>query len=117
MSEIKPRDFETDRVFPKLVIYAHESFAALYVNGELDCASEEYVVVEKALEHLGVDVIRDDVFMRGSRSTADTARTLAQVEEYHQVRERDRNEAKLLRVQANNLIRQAEELEKKHRRR
>lgn len=97
---------------PKLEIHHAGEWAALYVDGKLDCVGDAYNTEERAFEVLGVRVVQDDAFMRGQDQRSGVAPTLNAVHEYAGARFARQEEAARLRTQAAELITRANELEK-----
>lgn len=109
---VQRSDFSVDEVFPKLEVHRYEDTAALYVNGQLDRTGEEYVIVERVFELLGVKLVTDNAFIRGDADTF--ASSLDEVARYRAVRDDGRREAHDMRVKAAELVRQAELLEARY---
>lgn len=86
-------------------------WAALYVEGKLNCAGDAYVIEETAFELAGVEVVRDNAFLRGQDQRDGVAPTLDDVEAYRTERTDRQVRAADMRLQALVLIEQARKLE------
>jgi hypothetical protein len=95
---------------PAIEIHYADEWAALYVDGVLVTVGDACVAEEKALSMLGVRRVHDAAFMRGQSRRDGVAMTLAQADAYRQQREHRETEAVRLRVQAKELLAQAETL-------
>lgn len=93
---------------PALEIHYAESWAALYVDGELVTVGDSYLAEERAFLILGVKTVQDDAFMRGQSQRAGVAKNLAEVASYRQQREERRAEAARLRGEAERLLKEAQ---------
>lgn len=94
-----------------LEIHYSDDWAALYVDGKLDCVGDSYIAEERALTMLGVVLITDDAFMRGQRYRDGVAGTLEEVEEFRSQRATALDKAEALRDEAARLLAEAENLE------
>lgn len=94
-----------------LEIHYSDGWAALYVDGNLECVGDSYIAEEQAFQILGVRQIQNDAFMRGQTSRDGVAQTLEEVEAYETERFKRQEKAEALREQANELLAQARELE------
>lgn len=106
------------RIYPDVElpeIELHRStgeWSALYVNGNLAVVGDHYLCDEMIHKMFGVKVVDEDAFMRGQDNKADeVAKTLDEVREYTDARDRRASEAERLRAQAKDLIDKAKELE------
>lgn len=87
-------------------------WAALYVDGKLEKVGDAVNVDEYALHYAGVTTVQDNAFLRGGNGRQSVAPTLAEVKTYAAKQEEKRLTAETLRKQAQELLDQAEELEK-----
>lgn len=88
--------------------YSGEDWAALYVRGTLVRAGDNDEIAERALRLLGVTEVHDNAFMRAG---ACAAPTLADVREFAEKRQTDRDRAAVLKQDAHDLLKRAADLE------
>lgn len=90
---------------PKSVVVYRgtESFSAIYIDGILEDAGDDSLVQE-TLEHvLGIRTVRSDDFLQGGQSREDVASSLAEIEEYQELKRRGEAEPQLLERYADEL--------------
>lgn len=94
-----------------IVCYEHGEWTAVYLDGELQCVGDSYLADEWIRTYFGINTIQDDAFLLGGSSRSSVAKSVADIDEYVERRERGRQAALKFRQQAAELIAQAEQLE------
>lgn len=93
------------------IIRGSGDWSALYVDGKLDRVGDHYWVDERAFDLAGVEEIQSDDFLQGGDSRDSTARTLEEMSLYGEARAGKLRTAEQLRLQAAELLKEAQELE------
>lgn len=93
--------------------YDDEDWAALYKDGQLVRAGDTYRTEEEAFALLGVTIVQDNAFMLGQGSAEGVAKTLEEVHRYSEERRRNLARAADMRIQAQRLLAEASDLEKR----
>lgn len=86
-------------------------WAALYVDGKLETVGDSHNAEEQAMALAGIVTVHDSAFMRGQKYREGVAKTLEEVTEFRDKRDRVLAEAARLRLQAAELEALAKELE------